>query len=53
MGLMVGSGFGQSINEDILLVGAAALTLKGVMGPLPLIVVAWFALMAADSLVLY
>lgn len=53
LGLLVGSGFGLPINEDILLIGAAALTLKGVMSPLPLIVVAWLGLMAADSLVLH
>jgi membrane protein DedA with SNARE-associated domain len=53
LGLLVGSGFGLPVNEDILLLGAAALTLKGVMEPLPLIGVAWLGLMAADSLVLH
>ena len=40
LSLLVGSGFGLPVNEDILLIGAAALTLKGVMEPLPLIGVA-------------
>ena len=53
LGLLVGSGFGLPVNEDILLIGAAALTLKGVMEPLPLVAVAWLGLMAADSLVLH
>ena len=44
LGLLVGSGFGLPINEDILLIGAAALTLKGVMEPLPLVAVAWLGL---------
>ena len=53
LGLLVGSGFGLPVNEDILLIGAAALTLKGVVEPLPLVAVAWLGLMAADSLVLH
>ena len=51
--VLVGSGFGLPINEDILLLLAAALTLQGVMEPLPLIAVAWFGLVIADSLVFY
>lgn len=53
LGLLVGSGFGLPINEDILLLVAAALTLKGVMDPVPLMAVAWLGLIAADSLVLH
>lgn len=53
LGLLVGSGFGLPVNEDILLLGAAALTLKGVMEPMPLIAVAWLGLVTADSLVLH
>ena len=53
LGLLVGSGFGLPVNEDLLLLGAAALTLKGVMEPLPLIAVAWLGLVTADSLVLH
>lgn len=53
LGLLVGSGFGLPVNEDLLLLAAAALTLKGVMAPVPLIVVAWVGLITADSLVLH
>ncbi|MDB5891608.1 MAG: putative rane protein [Polaromonas sp.] len=53
LGLLVASGFGLPINEDILLLLAAALTLKGVMHPLPLMAVAWLGLITADSLVYY
>jgi membrane protein DedA with SNARE-associated domain len=52
-GLLAASGFGLPINEDILLLVAAALTLKGVMDPLPLIAVAWCGLLAADALVFH
>ena len=52
-GLLLGSGFGLPINEDILLLGAAALTLKGVMDPIPLIAVAWFGVLAADTLIFH
>jgi membrane protein DedA with SNARE-associated domain len=51
--LLFASGFGLPINEDILLLVAAALTLKGVMDPLPLMVVAWCGLLAADTLVFH
>lgn len=50
---LCGSGFGLPINEDILLLAAAALTLKGVMEPVPLIVVAWCGVLAADALVFH
>jgi membrane protein DedA with SNARE-associated domain len=53
LALLVGSGFGLPVNEDLLLLAAAALTLKGVMEPLPLIGVAWLGLLMADSLVLH
>ena len=52
-GLLFGSGFGLPINEDILLLGAAALTLKGVMDPIPLIAVAWFGILTADTLIFH
>jgi membrane protein DedA with SNARE-associated domain len=52
-GLLFASGFGLPINEDILLLVAAALTLKGVMDPLPLVAVAWCGLLAADTLVFH
>ena len=51
--LLLGSGFGLPVNEDILLLGAAALTLKGVIEPVPLVAVAWLGLVTADSLVLH
>jgi membrane protein DedA with SNARE-associated domain len=53
LALLVGSGFGLPVNEDILLLAAAALTLKGVMAPLPLIAVAWLGLLAADTLIFH
>jgi membrane protein DedA with SNARE-associated domain len=52
-GLLLGSGFGLPINEDILLLGAAALTLKGVMDPIPLVAVAWSGILAADTLIFH
>ena len=52
-GTLAASGFGLPINEDILLLLAAALTLKGVMEPLPLMAVAWCGLLCADSLIIY
>ncbi|HEX9718506.1 MAG TPA: DedA family protein [Ramlibacter sp.] len=52
-GLLLASGFGLPINEDILLLVAAALTLKDVMDPLPLIALAWCGLLAADTLVFH
>jgi membrane protein DedA with SNARE-associated domain len=53
LALLVGSGFGLPINEDILLLAAAALTLKEVMAPLPLIAVAWLGLVCADALIFH
>jgi membrane protein DedA with SNARE-associated domain len=52
-GLLLSCGIGAPMNEDIVLLGAAALTLKGVMEPVPLILVAWFGLVAGDALVFY
>lgn len=51
--LLFSCGIGAPINEDILLVAAAALTLQGVMEPVPLMVVAWFGLIAGDALVFH
>lgn len=53
LGLLVGSGFGLPVNEDILLLGAAALTLRSVMEPIPLIAVAWVGLLTADALIFH
>lgn len=52
-GILVGSGFGLPMNEDILLVTAAALTLSGVMAPWPLVAVAWSGIVIADGLVFH
>lgn len=52
-GALAASGFGLPINEDILLLVAAALTLRGVMEPVPLIAVAWCGLLTADALVFH
>jgi membrane protein DedA with SNARE-associated domain len=52
-GVLAASGLGLPINEDILLLVAAALTLKGVMEPVPLIAVAWCGLMVADGLIFH
>ena len=51
--LLVGSGFGLPINEDILLMVAAALTLRGVMEPALLVVVAWLGVLGADGLIFH
>lgn len=52
-GLLFSCGIGAPINEDILLLAAAALTLHGVMEPLPLMIVSWFGLLAGDALVFH
>jgi membrane protein DedA with SNARE-associated domain len=52
-GLLFGCGVGLPMNEDIVLLAAAALTLKGVMEPIPLMVVAWFGLVGGDGLVFH
>jgi membrane protein DedA with SNARE-associated domain len=52
-GLLFSCGIGAPMNEDIVLLAAAALTLKGVMEPVPLMVVAWFGLVLGDALVFH
>ena len=52
-GLLVGSGFGLPVHEDILLLVAAALTLRGVMEPLPLVATAWCGVLCADGLIFH
>ncbi len=52
-GLLLGSGFGLPVNEDILLLVAAALTLRGVMEPVPLVAVAWCGVLCADALIFH
>lgn len=51
--LLVACGIGAPMNEDIVLLVAAALTLSGVMQPLALVVVAWFGLLIGDGLVFH
>jgi len=51
--LLAACGIGAPMNEDIVLLVAAALTLTGVMEPLPLIAVAWLGLIAGDALVFH
>jgi len=52
-GVLAASGFGLPINEDILLMVAAALTLHGVMEPLPLVACAWCGVLCADALIFH
>jgi membrane protein DedA with SNARE-associated domain len=51
--LLVACGIGAPLNEDVVLLVAAALTLTGVMEPPALIVVAWFGLLLGDGLVFH
>ncbi len=51
--LLVSCGIGAPMNEDIVLLVAAALTLTRVMEPLPLIAVAWAGLVLGDALVFH
>ncbi len=51
--LLFSCGIGAPMNEDIVLLAAAALTLQGVMEPVPLMVVAWFGLVLGDALVFH
>jgi membrane protein DedA with SNARE-associated domain len=51
--MLVGSGFGLPMSEDALLVTASALTLSGVMAPIPLIAVGWCGLLIADGLMFH
>jgi len=50
---LAASGFGLPINEDVLLLVAAALTLRGVMEPGGLIAVAWCGILCADGLIFH
>jgi membrane protein DedA with SNARE-associated domain len=52
-GALAASGFGLPINEDLLLLTAAALTLRGIMAPATLVVVAWCGLLLADGLIFH
>ncbi len=52
-GLLLACGIGAPMNEDIVLLVAASLTLNHVMEPVPLMVVAWFGLLAGDGLIFH
>lgn len=51
--LLFSCGIGAPMNEDIVLLAAAALTLKGIMDPVPLMAVSWFGLVLGDALVFH
>src|SRR5688500_11872599 len=51
--VLAGSGFGLPVNEDILLLVAAALSMRQVMEPVPLIAVAWCGILCADGLIFH
>lgn len=51
--LLVGCGVGLPMNEDIVLLAAAALTLQGIMDPVVLMIVAWLGLVGGDGLVFH
>ena len=51
--LLLACGIGAPMNEDIVLLVAASLTLNHVMEPVPLMVVAWFGLLAGDGLIFH
>src|SRR4051812_35033155 len=50
---LLASGFGLPVNEDLLLLVAAALTLRGVMQPGALVAVAWAGVVLADLLIFH
>ncbi|RYY98067.1 MAG: DedA family protein [Comamonadaceae bacterium] len=52
-GALAGSGVGLPVNEDLLLMAAAALTLRGVMDPVLLSGVGWAGIVLADTLVFH
>jgi membrane protein DedA with SNARE-associated domain len=53
LGMLVACGIGAPFNEDIVLLAASALTLRHVMEPVPLLVVAWFGILIGDGLVFH
>lgn len=53
LALLFGCGIGLPMNEDIVLLAAAALTLQRIMDPVPLMVVAWMGLLAGDALIFH
>lgn len=53
LALLFGCGVGLPMNEDIVLLAAAALTLQGIMEPVPLLGVAGVGLVAGDALIFH
>lgn len=51
--LLVACGAGAPMNEDIVLLIASALTLRGAMEPVPLLVVGWFGVVGGDALIFH
>jgi membrane protein DedA with SNARE-associated domain len=51
--VLAATGFGLPVNEDLLLLAAAALTLKGMMDPLALVVAGWLGVLCADTLIFH
>jgi membrane protein DedA with SNARE-associated domain len=52
-GLLACAGVGIPANEDIIILGAGAMTLSGKMSPVPLVVVILLGLLVADSLIYF
>jgi membrane protein DedA with SNARE-associated domain len=52
-GALLASGFWLPVNEDLLVMAAAALTLQGVMDPLSLAATAWAGVLGADLLIFH
>ncbi len=51
--VLAATGFGLPVNEDLLLLAAAALTLRGIMDPLGLVAAAWCGVLCADALIFH
>jgi membrane protein DedA with SNARE-associated domain len=51
--LLLCSGIGAPLGQDALLLASAEFTLAGAMQPVPLAILAWLAIVAADALSLF
>lgn len=51
--VLAATGFGLPVNEDLLLMAAAALTLRGALDPVGLVVAAWCGILCADALIFH
>lgn len=51
--MLVGCGIGLPMNEDILILAAASLTLTGIFEPIPLIIVAGVGVVIGDFLIFH